>query len=69
MLPRKLGATDPEQVRRSFRVVRLADFTDLPGFILSADADSGLALMKLDNGASQEFQCGPNGLSIVVVGR
>ena len=37
--------------------------------ILSAKVDTGLCLIKLTNGASQEFNFGPDGLHIIAASR
>ena len=71
MLPTKLTAVDPETERRRYKVVRRDTMEDVaPGsLILSASVESGLCLLRLGNGASQEFNFGPNGLRIVVAAR
>lgn len=65
MLPRKLTAVDPESERRRYKIVRRDTMEDVPGLILSANVESGLCLVRLSNGASQEFNFGPEGLRIV----
>jgi hypothetical protein len=69
MLPRKLTAIDPESERRRYKIVRRDTMADVPGLILSADVETGLCLLRLSNGASQEFNFGPEGLSIVTMVR
>jgi hypothetical protein len=69
MLPRKLTAVDPETERRRYKVVRCDTMADVPGLILSASVETGLCLMRSTNGASQEFNFGPDGLRIVVAAR
>jgi hypothetical protein len=69
MLPQKLTAADPESDRRRYKVVRRDTMEDVPGLILSASVESGLCLLRLANGASQEFNFGPNGLRIVSASR
>jgi hypothetical protein len=69
MLPRKLTAVDPETERRRYKVVRRDSMEDVPGLILSANVDTGLCLLRLSNGASQEFNFGPEGLRIIPAGR
>lgn len=69
MLPRKLTAVDPEIERRRYKIVRRDTLEDVPGLILSANVKSGLCLIRLPNGASQEFNFGPEGLRIVVAAR
>jgi hypothetical protein len=71
MLPIKLTAVDPEAERRRYKIVRRDTMEDVaPGsLILSASVDSGLCLVRHPNGASQEFNFGPNGLRIVVAAR
>ena len=71
MLPLKLTAVDPEAERRRYHIVRL-DLMQIvePGsLILSASVDSGLCLLRLASGASQEYNFGPNGLRIVAAPR
>ena len=41
---------------------------DVPGLILSANADAGVCILRLSNGASQEYNYGPGGLMIVLRG-
>jgi hypothetical protein len=69
MLPRKLTAIDPESDRRRYKIVRCDTMEDVPGLILSASVESGLCLLRLANGESQEFNFGPNGLRIVSAAR
>jgi hypothetical protein len=69
MLPRKLTAVDPEAERRRYKIVRRDTFDDVPGLILSASVDTGLCLLRLANGASQEHNFGPDGLRIVAASR
>lgn len=69
MLPRKLTAVDPESERRRYKIVRRDTLEDVPGLILSANVETGLCLVRLSNGASQEFNFGPEGLCIVTVVR
>ncbi len=69
MLPTKLTAVDPEGERRRYKIVRRDTLEDVPGLILSASVESGLCLLRLGNGASQEFNFGPNGLVIAVASR
>jgi hypothetical protein len=69
MLPRKLTAVDPESERRRYKIVRRDTMEDVPGLILSANVESGLCLVRLSNGASQEFNFGPEGLRIVTASR
>lgn len=69
MLPRKLTAVDPETERRRYKVVRCDTMADVPGLILSASVETGSCLMRGTNGASQEFNFGPDGLRIVVAAR
>lgn len=64
-MPTKFTAIDPEDERRRYKIVRRDTFADVPGLILSASVDSGLCLLRLSNGESQEHNFGPNGLSIV----
>ncbi len=69
MLPRKLTAIDSESDRRRYKVVRCDTMEDVPGLILSASVETGLCLLRLANGESQEFNFGPNGLRIVSAAR
>jgi hypothetical protein len=69
MLPRKLTAVDPESERRRYKIVRRDTMEDVPGLILSANVETGLCLLRHSNGASQEFNFGPDGLRIVVAAR
>lgn len=69
MLPRKLTAVDPESERRRYKIVRRDTLEDVPGLILSANVETGLFLVRLSNGASQEFNFGPEGFRIVTVVR
>jgi hypothetical protein len=68
MLPCKLTAVDPESERRRYKIVRCDTMEDVPGMILSANVETGLCLVRLPNGASQEFNFGPEGLRIVTIG-
>lgn len=69
MLPRKLTAVDPEEERRRYKIVRRDTYEDVPGLILSANVDTGLCLLRLSNGTSQEHNFGPDGLRIVAASR
>jgi hypothetical protein len=69
MLPRKLTAVDPENERRRYKIVRRDTMEDVPGLILSASIETGLCLLRLSSGASQEFNFGPEGLRIVPAAR
>jgi hypothetical protein len=69
MLPRKLTAVDPESDRRRYKIVRRDTMEDVPGLILSANVETGLCLLRLSSGASQEFNFGPDGLRIVAAAR
>jgi hypothetical protein len=71
MLPIKLTAVDPEAERRRYKIVRTDTMDDVaPGsLILSASVESGLCLVRHRNGASEEFNFGPNGLRIVAAAR
>lgn len=69
MLPRKLTAVDPESERRRYKIVRSDTMEDVPGLILSANVETGLCLIRLSTGASQEFNFGPNGMRIVTAAR
>ncbi|HEY3910366.1 MAG TPA: hypothetical protein VGM07_10785 [Stellaceae bacterium] len=69
MLPRQLTGVDPETERRRYKIVRCDTMADVPGLILSANIETGLCLLRQPNGASQEFNFGPDGLRIVVAAR
>lgn len=66
MLPTKLTASDSEDFRRRYKIVRRDTFIDVPGLILNADEATGLCLLRQDDGQSQEFNFGPDGLRITV---
>lgn len=68
MYPTKLTATDPESERELYKIVRRDLMIDVPGLILSANADAGVCILRLSNGASQEYNYGPGGLMIVLRG-
>jgi hypothetical protein len=68
MLPRQLTAIDPEIERARYKVVRRDTMETVPGLILSANVETGMCLMRLDNGEPQEFNFAPGGLIIVRVG-
>lgn len=67
MLPTLLNATDPEEERRRYQIVRLWDCRafEPTALILSASTEAGICMLRLANGASQEFNFGPNGFRIV----
>lgn len=69
MLPTKLTAVDPEEERRRYKIVRRDTYQEMPGLILSANIDTGLCLLRLSNGASEEHNFGPDGLRIVAAPR
>ncbi|HEV2100662.1 MAG TPA: hypothetical protein VGR45_17285 [Stellaceae bacterium] len=69
MLPIKLTAVDAESERARYKIVRMDTMQDVPGLILSANVETGLCLVRLTNGTSQEYNFGPNGLRIVAAGR
>lgn len=65
-----ITADMPERFRARLRAVRLDLFTDLPGIIVCASEQTGLALMQVRPKAEgdlgqQEFVLGPDGLRIV----
>ena len=64
-LPYKLTPETPESERARYKVVRRCDFTELPGLILTASIETGNCMMRLPNGAAQEFICGPDAIRIV----
>lgn len=60
----------PEAERRQWVVVRLDDFTALPGVPVHADVGTGNAMMQVRPKADgdlglEEFACGPYGLRII----
>jgi hypothetical protein len=63
-LPYRLTADIPETERARYVIVRLDTLAEVPGLILSASQETGLCLLRLPNGASQEFNFGPEGLRI-----
>jgi hypothetical protein len=65
MLPRKLVQDMPEAERARWRIVRLDTHQDLPGLILSADADAGVVTMKGADGAAKDYSLGSGGFAIV----
>jgi hypothetical protein len=65
MLVRKLTPDLPEAVRRLWRIVRLDTHLELAGEVVSADADTGVAMMKEASGDTKEYCLGPGGLAIV----
>jgi hypothetical protein len=67
MLPRKLANDVDEAIRRRYRIVRLDTHEELPGEILSADADNGVCVMKEASGAAKDYSLGPGGF--VIIGR
>jgi len=69
MLPQKLTAVDSEEERARYKIVRRDTMDDVPGLILSASVETGLCLLRLSNGASQEYNFGPSGLCIAVARR
>jgi hypothetical protein len=69
MLPYKLTAIDPESERARYKIVRRDTMDDVPGLILSASVETGLCLLRKADGASQEFNFGPNGLCIAIAKR
>jgi hypothetical protein len=64
-LPRRIAQDAPEAERRRWRIVRLDTLTQLPGLILSADADTGVATMKGKDNQVHDYSLGPGGLVIV----
>jgi hypothetical protein len=66
MLPRVLTNDLSESVRRRYIVVRLDNFTAVPGLIISADTVTGIVNMQNErDGSSQEHNFGPYGITIV----
>lgn len=69
MLPTTLSAANPESERRRYAVVRLDTMAVVPGLILAANRDTGMCLMRGDNGEAKEHFFGPGGLRIVAAPR
>jgi hypothetical protein len=69
MLPTKLTAVDPESERALYKIVRRDTMEDVPGLILSAAEETGLCLLRLSDGANQEYNFGPDGLRIIAARR
>jgi hypothetical protein len=67
MLPSKLTAEAPERLKRCYKVVRRDTMQDLPGDIVSADADAGVCVLRQNDGTAQDYQLGARGL--IIVGR
>jgi hypothetical protein len=66
MLPKVITNDLSESVRRRYIVVRLDNFTAIPGLIISADITTGVVNMKDErDGSSQEHNFGPYGITIV----
>lgn len=69
MLPTKLTAIDPESERRRYKIVRCDTCVDVPGLIISADAETGICALRCTiDGKSTDatHNFGPDGLRIVV---
>ena len=75
---RRLAHDLPEAERRRWRIVRLDTHQEVPGLILSADADTGAATLKVEVGVdiaedgtrsakyeTQSLSFGPGGFAIV----
>jgi hypothetical protein len=56
---------DPESLRRQYKVVRTDFLTDIPGHILIANAATGMCLLEIAPGISQQYELGPGGLVIL----
>lgn len=69
MLPTKLTAVDPEEIRMRYKIVRRDTFQDVPGLILSASAETGICVLRDAHGAAAERNFGPDGLRIVPAAR
>jgi hypothetical protein len=61
----KLTVAHPEEERARYKLVRRDTMQDVLGLILSANAESGLCLMRIRDGESVEYNFGPDGLRIV----
>jgi len=78
MLPRKITHDAADGVKRLYRIVRLDTHQELPGEILSADADNGVCVMRergpdeiAEDGTrtptyrTNDYTLGPDGLAII----
>ena len=64
--PVRLSASDPEEERALYKIVRLDTMADVPGLILAASRETGLCLLRASPaGESKEYSFGPDGLRIV----
>lgn len=70
MFPRSLNLLNPESERILYKVIRLDNYSELPGIIISANVDNGLVLMQVkpktpQDIGQQEFSLGANGIIIL----
>jgi hypothetical protein len=65
VLPRRLAPDQPAADRHRWRIVRLDTHAELPGEILSADVDAGIATMQGADGAAVDYSLGAGGIAIV----
>ena len=64
-LPRRLAPDQPAAERRRWCIVRLDTHAELPGEILSADADAGIATMQGADGTARDYTLGAGGIAII----
>lgn len=70
MLINSITSDMPESARARWRVIRLDNFSELPGIPIMVKCDEGIALMQVKPKADgdlgqQEFLLGPNGLRLI----
>lgn len=65
MLPRKLTGEDSLAERARWRIVRLDTHATLPGSIVAADCDNGVAVMVGQDGQPKDYSFGPGGIVII----
>jgi hypothetical protein len=61
----KLSWFDPKEQRRQYKVIRTETYRDIPGHILIANEQTGMCLLEIGPGLSQQYELGPGGLAIV----
>ena len=64
MLPRRIAFDSPDAEKSCWRIVRLDTHEDLPGRVVSADCDTGVASMK-EGDETKQYSLGPGGIAIV----
>jgi hypothetical protein len=65
LLPRRLAPDQPAAERARWRIVRLDTHEELPGEILCADADAGIATMREADGGARDWSLGAGGIAII----